>query len=54
MGFLFLQRREVLGGTLLQVPGRNGQDACFLESELPVATRRLLEGNERRRQCCTM
>lgn len=48
MGFLFLQRREVLGATFLEVLGRNVQDACFLEPQLPVAGGMLLEGNEYR------
>lgn len=38
----------MLGATFLEVLGRNGQDACFLEPPLPVAGGILLEGNEYR------
>ena len=44
MSFLFLLRREMLAGTFLEVPGSNGKNTCFLESQLPVATGSLLEG----------
>lgn len=37
----------MLAGTFLEVPGSNGKNTCFLESQLPVATGSLLEGNKR-------
>lgn len=36
----------MLAGTFLEVPRSNGKNTCFLESQPPVTTGRLLEGTK--------